>query len=358
MSHLHPSLILTALAVFTLASCSSPRSAREPADVRMESEAYDAAKHRGRKPAKKTTSSSTSTTNARVRVLYLVSADKKVDPRRRAVIEGAIKHVQKWYATKLGGSTFTLSDPVVEVARAQKPAAWFDSNPNGPDRDAWSYNNILAQASKVHGVRQGAPNTVWVIYSDSPDGGGRGGNGVAILPDHDLLGLLGEHPTEKNVDRWIGGLAHEIGHAFGLHHTEGKEHRDGALMQLGYTKYPETYLTELEKNTLWRSPFFSVTASNKSRHLATYTYAKGVFERRAMRTQTYWLERKSDGSAHFTFREIELTETHSIARDDWRGFVIKVPLEGGQSMLSMNDGKSWRPLYKLTCQDCTVTKSD
>ncbi|MEC9399797.1 MAG: hypothetical protein VX475_19370 [Myxococcota bacterium] len=288
----------------------------------------------------------------KVRVLYLVSSDKEVDPRRKAVIEGAITHVQGWYRAKLGGSTFTLNSPVVEVARSEKPARWFDSNPNGANRDEWSYNNILAQASKVKGVRLGDPLTVWVIYSDSPGGGGRGGNGVAILPDHDLLGLLGEHPHEKNVDRWVGGLAHEVGHTFGLKHTEGKEHRESALMQLGYAKYPETYLTPQEKNVLWRNPFFSVTSANRSRSLGVYAYAGGVFERRRMASQTYWVERKADGLTHFTFREIEQTETHSIARDDWRGYLIKIPLAGGESQLSADGGESWGALYQVSCEGC------
>lgn len=303
--------------------------------------------HKGGKP---TSPSKSAKKHAppRVRVLYLVSADRRVDPERKRAIATAIKHVQKWYAGKLGGATFTLSSPVVEVAKSKQKAAWFDSNPNGKDRDVWSYNNIFAEAGRVAGARHDDPSAVWVIYSDSPGGGGRGGNGVAILPDHDLLGLMGKHPKEKNVDRWIGGLAHELGHAFGLHHTAGEKHRERAVMQLGYLTYPEAYLTAGERDQLWRSPFFSVTSANTSRSLGTYAYTGGSFERRAMKTQTYWLERKMDGRVHYTFREVSRSASHAIARDEWRKFLIKVPLKGGQSMLSTDDGKSWVKLYSVT----------
>ena len=60
---------------------------------------------------------------------------------------------------------------------------------------------------------------------------------------------------------WIGGLAHELGHAFGLGHPagcdEGLDHCDyDALMWAGfYYDYPATYLTEEDKRFLQASAF-------------------------------------------------------------------------------------------------------
>ena len=68
---------------------------------------------------------------------------------------------------------------------------------------------------------------------------------------------------------WIGGLAHELGHAFGLPHPPGcDEGWNGcdadALMWAGYAyDYPDTYLTEADKLTLLGSPFFQYRDESK-----------------------------------------------------------------------------------------------
>lgn len=194
----------------------------------------------------------------KVRVVYLVSSDRKEDPRYTAAIEHAIKDLQVWYGKQLGGPTFHLSDPVVEVVQSDKDAKWIAENPNGKRRDDWQYNNSLAEAKRLKGARHNDPKFIWVIYSDSPGNTGRGGSGVTCLPEDDLLGLVGEHPTQKDKVRWIAGLGHELGHAFGLPHPDDTTKDADALMWAGfYTKYRTTaYLTPEDKEKLLKSPFF------------------------------------------------------------------------------------------------------
>lgn len=153
-----------------------------------------------------------------VRMVYLVSKDRAVRSDYQQAIEGAIRELQGWYARQLSGPTFKLHNPVVEVAHASQPADWFYSHADGGNQDDWGFNNTLAEVSRLLGARYNDPHYIWVIYSDGPGNKGRGGSGVSCLPEDDLLGLIGQHPTQKEPARWVGGLGHELGHAFGLAH--------------------------------------------------------------------------------------------------------------------------------------------
>ena len=115
---------------------------------------------------------------------------------------------------------------------------------------------------------------VWVIYVDTPFNCtdrelGAGGAGVTIMHGDDLKGLsndqgntqCGHHRSQQS---YVGGTAHELGHAFGLPHPPGCD--DGlpecdseALMWLGFDNYPDTYLTDADIATLRDSRFLQYT---------------------------------------------------------------------------------------------------
>ena len=84
---------------------------------------------------------------------------------------------------------------------------------------------------------------------------------MAVLPAHDLRGLVGLEPL--GVNRWIGGLGHELGHAFGLRHPPACEMSCpfGPLMGLGYLTYPDAFLLPEDKAILNASPFFTAQDS-------------------------------------------------------------------------------------------------
>ncbi len=322
---------LSLLALLALVSCGPATSSRrEPATAAASSGAE-------RRPV-----------NTRVvRVVYLVSADREERPEYTEAIEAAIIELRGWYAGELGGATFTLSEPVVEVVRSNRPAGWFYGNPNGSREDDWGYNNTFDEAARLLGARKNDPGTVWVIYSDGPGSSGRAGSGVACLPEDDLLGLVGRHPTQPDTRRWVAGLGHELGHAFGLPHPEDTARDADALMWTGiYGKYPDrAYLTQEDRLQLWRSPFFAPSPAGET--LEVLRHGGGAFERRRMGTQTYWIERDPAGEPIYSFRELRVRGGEAIAYDRGRGFHVALPLGGGRSRLSADGGSTWRPLYIL-----------
>jgi hypothetical protein len=288
-----------------------------------------------------------------VRIIYLVSQDRPVSLEYKTALGVAARDLQKWYAKQLGGPTFRLNGPIVEIVQSDKPAAWFYSHPNGDQQDDWGFNNGLAEAERLVGARCGDPNYIWVIYSDGPGNKGRGGSGAAVLPEDDLLGLIGKHPTQKDVPRWIAGLGHELGHAFGLAHPKDTEKDADALMWTGiYGKYPDhTYLTEQDKRILRRSPFFfypnGEAVTSRLRLAEKYVYPGGYFGRPTDGGRTEWLELKADGSGQMHFEETGRDEKWILLFDDSREMTVRLPVGGGTCSWSTDAGKTWHELCRV-----------
>ena len=218
-----------------------------------------------------------------VRVLYAVPADREFSSDSHEAIRRAVEHVQYWYHQQTGGLTFSLHDPIVEDCRMSRPEDFYARG------NAWQ--------KVVEGVQHCAPvrgwpgggsydapgsTTTWVVYPDVEEACdevnqfgeyahelGAGGWGLTILGRDDVEGVTDpggefyycdEGPYGNSLGRWMGGLAHELGHALGLPHPPGCD--EGlptcdypSLMHDGYQTYPDTYLRDDEKAILRSSPF-------------------------------------------------------------------------------------------------------
>jgi hypothetical protein len=135
-------------------------------------------------------------------------------------------------------------------------------------------SKVFADVQTCAPVSYNSSEFTWVLYVDvvhacnTPGRLGAGTSGVTMLPRQDMDGLIGaRYLDDCGVEyrypptRYVGGLGHELGHAFGLPHPPGCDARlptcdENALMWLGYIVYPNTYLRPEEKQFLLTTPFF------------------------------------------------------------------------------------------------------
>jgi hypothetical protein len=259
-------------------------------------------------------------------------------------IKNAALSIQSFYKGQLNGTTFKLNDPIVEVIYSNKNANYFYTNPSHQDKDNWGYYNAFNEVKRLLGAKLDDPNYIWVIYSDGPGDKGRGGSGVCVMPEDDLLGLIGKHPTQGNINRWIGGGAHEIGHALGLNHPKDIVKHYKSIMWSGiYGFYPEgTYFTEDDKVILKNSPFITHAKTNK----LVFNYRDGWFETDSTRP-IEWVENKKDDTIKFHFKLIEQKSTYYLIKSIDRSIIIKLPKQKGYSFISTDNGKSWSQWWEI-----------
>jgi hypothetical protein len=218
-----------------------------------------------------------------VRLIYLVPADKSARADYTSAIANAISNLQNFYRNQMGaGYTFSLHSPIVEVYQTPHSAAFYSTGANS--RAGGFYENVLADGFALTGGGFNDPNNRWIFYIDADLICGQytgGTSGIALLPANDLRGLTSQptvpicpsdHSSVLSVNRWIGGLGHELGHALNLPHPPGcdsgactgGQYAYNSLMYIGYSIYPNTYLLDENKPTLMATGFFKVLSLDPS----------------------------------------------------------------------------------------------
>lgn len=213
---------------------------------------------------------------------YLVPSDLPPRDEYVAAIRNAALDVQRWYWEQLqDGTTFRLANPVVQVCQTARPEWWYAQNQAGDNQAVWFWLNTLNDGYAASGVNPNDQTIASVFYIDAAHApgqiGGAGLQGRAVLHRGDLLGLTGQ--GDRGVCRWVGGLAHELGHVFGLDHPptcQNHQARDWeypcqSLMYLGYQNYPRTYLLENDLAMLRQNSFFGQVTPDRTGGICTGT---------------------------------------------------------------------------------------
>ncbi|GAA4709494.1 cellulose-binding domain-containing protein [Phytohabitans rumicis] len=190
--------------------------------------------------------------NGTIRVYWLKPTDVAYDQRYPDGIANVMREAQRYYRQELG-RTFTLNNPVVEVVNGDHPRSWYENTPNGNECYWWVVFNMQQELMRKLSLR--APDSRWInvgeISAEAACSGGGGGGGWVILSGHDADGAAGIGGT---MNRWYGGMVHELGHAFGLPDSTST---DGTPMSASFYSYPNTHFSQAQKNAILSGPYGS-----------------------------------------------------------------------------------------------------
>jgi len=187
-----------------------------------------------------------------VRVWLLRPSDVPYDQRYPDGIAGVMREAQRYYQQELG-KKFRLNEPVVQVVTGEHVKSWYENTPNGSDRYWWAVFNMQQELLRRFDVK--APDSRWInvgeVIAEGPGAGGGGGGGWVILCQHDADGAAG---INGPMNRWYGGMVHELGHAFGLPDSTST---DGTPMSASFYSYPNTHFNQSQKTAILNGPYGS-----------------------------------------------------------------------------------------------------
>jgi hypothetical protein len=188
-----------------------------------------------------------------VRVYWLKPTDVPYDQRYPDGIANVMREAQRYFQQELG-KTFRLNNPVVEVVNGEHDTRWYINTNCTGDRYWCVVGNMHQELMRRLGLQ--SPDRRWLnvgeISAEDPGQSGGGASlGWVVLSGHDADGAAG---INGNMNRWYGGMVHELGHAFGLPDSTST---DGTPMSASFYNYPNTHFSQAQKNQMLNGPYGS-----------------------------------------------------------------------------------------------------
>jgi hypothetical protein len=189
-----------------------------------------------------------------VRVYWIKPTDKAFDQRYPDGIANVMREAQRFFQQQLG-KTFTLNNPVVEVVNGLHDTNWYiTNNCTGTDHYWCVVTNGQNELRQRFGLNN--PDSRWINVEEVSaeevgQSGGGGGGGWVLLSGHDADGGAG---INGPINRWYGGMVHELGHAFGLPDATST---DGTCMSASLYDYPNCTFNQTQKNGILNGPYAS-----------------------------------------------------------------------------------------------------
>ena len=184
-----------------------------------------------------------------MRVFWLRPSDVAFDQKYPDGIGKVVLEAQRYYQQELG-KTFKVNPQIVETVVGEHPKAWYESTANGSDNYWWSVFNMRDELVRRFSLKN--PDSRWMIVgevsAEGPGAGGGGNVGWVMLCQHDADGAVGIGGT---INRWYGGMVHELGHAFGLPDASSS---DGTPMSAALYDYPNTHFSAAQKQSILSGP--------------------------------------------------------------------------------------------------------
>ncbi|WP_433222651.1 cellulose binding domain-containing protein [Dactylosporangium sp. CS-047395] len=193
-----------------------------------------------------------------VRVFWLKPTDVAFDQRYPDGIAAVMREAQRYYKQELG-RTFTLNATVVEVVNGEHDRNWYintNCDPNG-DRYWCVVGNMHQELMRRFGIAN--PDSRWLCVGEiSAEDPGKSGGGASpgwvTLSGHDADGGAG---LNGPMNRWYGGMVHELGHGFGLPDSSST---DGTPMSASFYSYPNTHFSQAQKTAILNGRYGSFLA--------------------------------------------------------------------------------------------------
>jgi hypothetical protein len=208
-------------------------------------------------------------TVGRVTFIYMIPSDQSVNQKQRDFWRCAAQYIQGWYRQQLG-VTFAWSFQEKSI-----PSTSIELGCASNSQSMACFNATL-EATKAAGFAVYADNTLFSVILQSNVGTYLGarvdtsqGGGFAVVGADLASDLIGRNcapaqcRTSSNGmdhpgDFVTGGLAHELGHAFGLPHPQPTEAGQEQSVMAEHWRFPMNQFLLREINTLRSNPLFVV----------------------------------------------------------------------------------------------------